>query len=130
MGLTTGDQTVLGFLERCMADCLESHPECRQGSDTRWVPSRLLDVSISSDPGTVCLRERDEILSRAKDDEHISYLTLSHRWEIEKSYALTNDTFTALKQGVDISELRQVFRDAITLTRKFGVRYLWIDSLW
>lgn len=113
-----------------MADCLASHTECREEGDTRWLPSRLLDVSISSNPETVCLRGRDEILSRAKDTEDIAYLTLSHMWGTEKFYTLTNDTFMALQQGVDITELRPLFRDAIALTRRFKVRYLWIDSLW
>jgi hypothetical protein len=34
------------------------------------------------------------------------------------------------KDSIDIKTLPQTFQDAITMTRKFGVQYLWIDALW
>jgi hypothetical protein len=44
-------------------------------------------------------------------------------------YTLTSATLPVLLAGVDISELPRTFREAIEVTRRFGVRYLWIDSL-
>lgn len=129
-GHMTSDESCLRFLEQCLTNCLASHAECHEGGDTKWIPSRLLDVSTDSNSETVCLRERDEVLAKEKDDKHIHYLALSHIWGTAKFYTLTKDTFPSLKQGVNVTKLRQVFREAITLTRELNVRYLWIDSLW
>ncbi len=32
-------------------------------------------------------------------------------------------------EGIDIDDLPPTFRDAVTVVRKLGLRYLWIDSL-
>ncbi|MCJ1459362.1 hypothetical protein MMC28_009739 [Mycoblastus sanguinarius] len=42
---------------------------------------------------------------------------------------LTKSTLENLKKGFTVSDLPLTFRDAIFVARKFGVRYLWIDSL-
>ncbi|KAK4031964.1 heterokaryon incompatibility protein [Parachaetomium inaequale] len=57
------------------------------------------------------------------------YTTLSHRWGIGPIYTLTSATLPTLLAGVRISELPQTFREAIEITRRLGVRYLWIDSM-
>lgn len=59
-------------------------------------------------------------------------MTLSHRWGTGPvPYRLTSDTLPTLlsTHGVCISELPRTFREAIEVTRRFGVRYLWIDSM-
>ena len=41
----------------------------------------------------------------------------------------TQDTLTAFLNGVEVSSLSKTFRDAIFVSRKLNVGYLWIDSL-
>ena len=43
--------------------------------------------------------------------------------------SLTSANIAKLTKGIDVSDLPQVFRDAISLTQILGVDYLWIDSL-
>ncbi|KAF6785733.1 heterokaryon incompatibility protein [Colletotrichum sojae] len=38
-------------------------------------------------------------------------------------------TFTEFQKGIDLDKLPKTFRQAVQVTRKLGVRYLWIDSL-
>jgi hypothetical protein len=42
---------------------------------------------------------------------------------------LTRDTLAAFGEAIPISELSKTFQDAISVTLRLGIRYLWIDSL-
>jgi hypothetical protein len=42
---------------------------------------------------------------------------------------LLSSNFTTLCKRIPVSTLPQTFRDAIAITRRLGVRYIWIDSL-
>ncbi|KAM0438988.1 hypothetical protein ACHAPT_001749 [Fusarium lateritium] len=57
------------------------------------------------------------------------YMTLSHRWGKHVYEQLTSQSVDRFKTSIDISTLPRVFQDAIDMTRKLNVRYLWIDSL-
>lgn len=60
------------------------------------------------------------------------YITLSHQWgasENSSPILKRNNLQNFSRHGVDVATLPLVFRDAIALTRRFGVRYLWIDRL-
>src|SRR5271170_8055968 len=41
----------------------------------------------------------------------------------------TRDTLKAHFAGIPWSSLPETFQDAITITRKLGIQYLWIDAL-
>ncbi|OTA98378.1 hypothetical protein M426DRAFT_69937, partial [Hypoxylon sp. CI-4A] len=58
------------------------------------------------------------------------FVALSHRWGPKtKKVSLTKANFTEFREEVPQSSLYQLFRDAITLTGKIGLRYIWIDCL-
>jgi hypothetical protein len=40
-----------------------------------------------------------------------------------------NSNFATRQKTISMSELWPTFRDAIYITRRLGVRYLWIDAL-
>lgn len=42
---------------------------------------------------------------------------------------LTQTTIAEFQRGIPIFELCQVFQDAITIARKLGIQYFWIDAL-
>ncbi|KAK2043976.1 HET-domain-containing protein [Colletotrichum somersetense] len=53
----------------------------------------------------------------------------THCWGGVISPLLTTDTLDAFMNYISVAILPANFRDAITITRNIGVRYLWIDSL-
>lgn len=57
------------------------------------------------------------------------YTALSHRWGEKNPYATTRTNLEAYKTSVPLDDLPKSFQDAITLTRKLGLQYLWIDAL-
>jgi Heterokaryon incompatibility protein (HET) len=61
--------------------------------------------------------------------KHGRYVALSHCWGKSPRTVLTSKTLEDLKNpGIAISYLPKTFRDAVQITRKLRVRYLWIDS--
>jgi hypothetical protein len=57
------------------------------------------------------------------------YLSLSHCWGSALFLKLTLQNIESLKVDFSPSILPKTFRDAIVITQKLGVKYLWIDSL-
>ena len=65
--------------------------------------------------------------------EYPEYITLSHRWgsNPQLMIRLTENRLTSYKaNGLELQHLPLRFRDAVSLTRRLDVRYLWIDTLW
>ena len=58
------------------------------------------------------------------------YICLSHCWgKCENKFLTTKASLEAHKVSIPVDQLPPSMQDAISVTRKFGVRYLWIDSL-
>lgn len=57
------------------------------------------------------------------------YTTLSHRWGNTPMMKTTMSNFQAFQATISLHSLPATFRDAVLVTRKLGLRYLWIDSL-
>ena len=56
-------------------------------------------------------------------------MTLSHCWGAVVPKKLTTDNYLSMLEGIALSDLPATFLEAIQLTRRLGLRYLWIDSL-
>jgi len=42
---------------------------------------------------------------------------------------LVQANYEVLRQEIDLSELPANFRDAVSIARHLGVKYVWVDSL-
>ena len=118
---STYSETSFRRASKWIADCMSNHQECSRASNTSWFPSRILDVS--GDPGWVRVQ-----ISRQEHRCH-KYLTLSHCWGGTRTITTTSQTLPDFVKGIRLSTMPATFRDAISITRRLGYRYLWIDSL-
>lgn len=57
------------------------------------------------------------------------YVCLSYCWGGTINICLTKDRYHSYMRRITWSSLPEGYRDAIKLTRKLGIRYIWIDSL-
>ncbi|KAL1607629.1 hypothetical protein SLS60_002563 [Paraconiothyrium brasiliense] len=86
-----------------------------------WEKTRiLLDMDYD-----VRLIETAEVILPVRD----AYIALSHCWGRSQSFRLLRENIAAHKKGIELGSLPQTFKDAVALTRKLSVCYLWIDSL-
>lgn len=90
-------------------------------SSPSTLPDRLVDVGdpTTTDGNTVTIVQPDP----AGDNR---YLALSYSTPDEYQTLLSAPDPGSV---LDINDLPQTFRDAVVLTRKLGLRYLWIDAL-
>lgn len=124
-----------------LAECLKSHPECRErtssttstaGGDNEGsssllheqecepLPTRVLDV----DPAL-----GDKVKLHISQGKRAPYVALSHCWGGNIPNKTIKSTLEESQRGIEISSLPRNFQDAIHITRKLNFRYVWIDAM-
>ncbi|KAM0206768.1 hypothetical protein ACHAQI_007993 [Fusarium lateritium] len=96
----------------------------RSSERTRGLPTRVVDVGDDAN--------RHLRLVKSEDMVSLVYLALSHRWGDNPQHHLgrtLRSNHVRRYASIDESELPLNFKDAITVARGLGVRYIWIDSL-
>jgi Heterokaryon incompatibility protein (HET) len=109
-------------IRQWLSDC-EGHRGCSTYRRSLTIlPTRVLD--LGKDPESL-----DPIKLFETGGIEGTYMTLSHRWGPTDFITTTEDTFKQRIAGILLADLPQTFKDAVSLTRNLGIRYLWIDSL-
>jgi hypothetical protein len=106
-------------IEEWIRNCMKGHADCQQPSKTA-LPSRLIDVG-STDSETLKLVE-----TRGAEG---TYFTLSHCWGGNQPLKTTKATLHERMDGIEWASIPKTFQDAVTITRRLQMRYIWIDSL-
>ncbi|KAK1501081.1 HET domain-containing protein [Colletotrichum abscissum] len=105
-----------------LRDCDREHVQLRCCVGERCLPTRVLDVGIDDKQTYIKLYEARDACGK--------YAALSYMWGQGKDHFRT--TMASLeehKEGIITATMPQTFQDAVTMTRKLGIRYLWIDAL-
>ncbi|KAI1099112.1 HET-domain-containing protein [Jackrogersella minutella] len=121
----TDSEDTFAQVQEWLKECTSTHSMCDFGADAE-LPTRLLDLSDGGSAGIVKLTEvKDAPMKTGK------YACLSHCWggEIIENAVTTKQSLNRKKQGISVESLPQTFQDAIKVTRKLAIRYLWIDSM-
>ena len=114
-------ESCLALIKSWLQDC-DEHDKCRMRRlhTNPLLPKRVLDVG-SDGAETIRLYETRQ--------ENAPYVCLSHCWGSKQLITTTNQTLDERKRRIPLSALPPTFREAVVITRRLGVRYLWIDSL-
>ncbi|KAH8807658.1 heterokaryon incompatibility protein-domain-containing protein [Xylogone sp. PMI_703] len=107
-----------------LAECCKGHASCEDSLEFE-PPTRLLDVTIPSEPGIVRLCSTSDLHTQGR----VNYVALSHCWGLNRPPKTTKDNLQSQMQGFPEARLPQTFYDTVRVTRELGLRYLWIDSL-
>jgi hypothetical protein len=102
-----------------ITDCCSSHETCPPESGLP-LPTRVLDVGFA---------DKKNIRLLTSKGLQKPWIALSHCWGNSVPVVATKDTIGTLEQGIAFSDLPLSFQDAVTITRRLGHQYLWIDSL-
>lgn len=111
------------LIKRWLESCQDpsQHGFCVQKNKAVHLPTRVVDVGPSDGSQLPKIIE-----SQGKPG---AYVALSHCWGKKQIITTTHATFKDRTQGIKWSDLSKTFQDAISLTRRLGIRYIWIDSL-
>jgi hypothetical protein len=125
------------WVQRWMTECETRHEICsramRANRSAPWFPTRLIDARAKSESdGRIhyLLIETARVVP-----EGHRYVTLSHIWgsgpkDQQPAYRTVRDNYNArITTGIPRDELPACFQDAIDVTAKLGIPYLWVDSL-
>lgn len=109
------------FALDALKECLDNHSLCNNATDG-FLPSRLVEIQESS------VRV---VKTLGLDPIQTKYLALSHCWGPPESITaqLNDETYEEYTRQIPASALPKTFKDAITITRRLGYKYIWIDSL-
>ncbi|KAI5924798.1 HET-domain-containing protein [Camillea tinctor] len=106
--------------------CEREHATCGPGRQ-QILPRRLVDLSSLDHDGSDGVQF---IEFTGSTDVRGSYACLSHCWGKETMPVTTiNENIHENMEYIALELLPTTFRDAITITRSLGLRYIWIDSL-
>lgn len=108
-----------------LAECVMTHRVCRKSTDLVGslmyaVPPRLLDLGFN-DSYAVRLVETDHNFVGP-------YVALSYTRGTSKVFSTTEENFATRQKNISIEKFNKTFKEAITITRLLGFRYLWIDA--
>ncbi|PVH70366.1 HET-domain-containing protein, partial [Cadophora sp. DSE1049] len=126
----TNSPAIMNWARDQIKSCRKDHSICQpyfiSEKSRKFLPTRVLGVGKDHDL-SIRLLVTSELppTSRAT----MSYIALSHCWGKSHNVLLLQETFDGMKQSITVADLSANFRDAISITRKLGVPYLWIDSL-
>ncbi|KAI0022297.1 heterokaryon incompatibility protein-domain-containing protein [Xylariomycetidae sp. FL0641] len=112
----TGHEDVALLAHAWLSECRQRHSKCTDETD--WKPTRLLDVTD----------DHVKLIETAHQPASGGYATLSHMWGTIEFPVLTTDTMPRYRAGVELQEFPLTFRQSITMIRRLGIYYLWIDS--
>lgn len=107
------------LVKEWIRDCENNHPQC--ATRPANLPTRVIDVGVAGG--------QEPALKVASSRDTAYYMTLSHCWGRKTVIKTTKATLQSHLTQLPMGSLPKTFRDAITITRTLGVRYLWIDSL-
>ncbi|OIW26873.1 HET-domain-containing protein, partial [Coniochaeta ligniaria NRRL 30616] len=120
---STGSPKSLKLVKEWLDTCIEEHPRCASFCGTRSLPlpTRVIDVGSATS-------NKDPVLL-VSNGISAPYVALSHCWGDSMVAKTTSANYLQLQQGIPFQSLPRNFRDAVTITRSLGCRYLWIDAL-
>lgn len=106
-----------------LENCISSHSLCQRTHDSRPLPTRVINVG-SAEGQEPYLYE-----SRGQTGQ---YVALSYCWGDSKTNKLlktTSDNLEEHKRHINFASLPQTLKDALTITRRLNIQYIWIDAL-
>jgi hypothetical protein len=106
------------LLQNWISNCSNHHSLCKVTAGK--LPTRVIDVGEA---------DIQEPSLKVTNGESGHYIALSHCWGSNPLIRTTKDTFTQHQRQLPMSKLPKTFHDAVVITRKLKIRYIWIDSL-
>lgn len=115
-----GSSAHLSILRQWLSHCDSQHTCCKS-LETSHMPTRLIEVGAENDP-MVRLYE-------TRPDDSVKYVALSHAWGAGPHFCTTLANIESQRRYMPLDILPMTYQDAITVTRRLDIRYLWIDAI-
>ncbi|KAF4629284.1 hypothetical protein G7Y89_g8865 [Cudoniella acicularis] len=121
VALQASDESCFELAKKWRDTCLERHGESCSAPIKALLPSRVIDVGPPDGSKEPRLKETGCASG--------CYVALSHCWGTTASFVTNRQNLEERKRMVRTEEMPKSFSDAVTVVRRLGYQYLWIDSL-
>ncbi|KAF2489445.1 HET-domain-containing protein [Lophium mytilinum] len=115
----TGSPAATRVAIHWLRNCIAGHWQCNIAMHRRFFPTRVLDTGP---PGILA----EPVLLEA-DSYRGPYVALSHQWGTSTLPRTTLANIKQRRQSIPLAELTNTMRDAISIVRNLGFRYIWLD---
>lgn len=102
--------------------CYEQHSRCQRNVKTP-LPTRVIDVGPSDGS------EEPRLYVSPGHSRSRDYVVLTHCWGQSERLVTTHKNLKKHQRAIPMSDLPATIRDAITIVRMIGEKYLWVDCL-
>ena len=116
-------EACFSLAQQWLSTCLKEHTHICPHNPAAPLPTRVIDVGRTSGAA--------EPFLHISTGEPVPYIALSHCWGTNQKslYTTTQENISDRQRAIPLSDMPKTFQDAITITRRLGYQYLWIDSL-
>jgi hypothetical protein len=115
----TGSDRTLAQISHWIQECVHNHEHSSRTQVPTLLPKRLVEI----------LGPEKVVLRTVNTDTAGFYVALSHCWGRKRFIQTTKSSLLQYQQKICWNDLPKTFKEAVDITRRLGVRYLWIDSL-
>jgi hypothetical protein len=107
----------MSVMKKWISDCCTFHQHASPKRNSN--PTRLIKLGRYEDDG-----------ARLYSPKHpVVFTALSYRWGLGKQSGTTKDNVTKRYQELNTSDFPKTLQDAIHITRRLGLEYIWIDRV-
>lgn len=119
--LDTNSVAFFEFIDAWLMQCAGTHDRC-PGRKPTVLPTRVIDVGPPDG-------SQEPRLYITSEGETGIYVALSHCWGKQPTLVAKSATLDAMIREIPFCSIPKTFADAIRVTRRLSIRFLWIDSL-
>ncbi|KAK2761233.1 hypothetical protein FQN54_001755 [Arachnomyces sp. PD_36] len=106
------------LINKWVSDCESSHGrDC--GSRASYLPTRLVEI---------CTGESLRLYEPVPNEQG-RYVALSYCWGGPQKFQTLKSTVADRLHGFSVSVLPKTLQDALRVTQRLGIRFLWVDAL-
>ncbi|KAG9231108.1 heterokaryon incompatibility protein-domain-containing protein [Amylocarpus encephaloides] len=102
-----------------MQECLNDHEQCNATRGETHLPTRVIEVGDDT-----C---RPKLVTT--NGKVGTWIALSYCWGGDSKFVLNEKKRAELEAGVPVENFPGTLRDAILITRRLRIKYIWIDAL-
>lgn len=118
--VSTDSASSFQIVAHWLRTCLTRHDSCHFDRNP-LLPTRVIDVGPSDG-------SKDPKLFITKGQRGI-YVSLSYCWGDVPNVRTQIETLDAFQKCIPLNIIPKTIREAIIVTRRLGIRYLWVDTL-
>jgi len=119
----TSSNSTWNLASQWIDTCSASHRTCLSADVAPPpLPTRIIDIGPNEGI-------EPRLYMSGSGTKNAKYITLSHCWGSYVPMRLLENNISSMEKSIPFSQLSKTFQDVLIISKRLGIRYVWIDSL-